>query len=140
MFNTMNEGELVIFTLLLYQSAIFICRYVSPVHTMTVEITNDHIHLWGSEVAPDGESLIWWLVDTRHHKIVQFSLDYVNILWGWCWGWIAYNSYYARMHVSCMQKKTIAPLFRTYLRLAADMPSILIDITIKACPDKDPCC
>ena len=44
----MNEGHLVRFPLLLYQCAIFVCRYVSPIHTITVEITNDHIQsCWG---------------------------------------------------------------------------------------------
>ena len=76
----MNEGELVGFTLLFYQCSIFVCRSVSPIHTKTVEITNDHIHLWGSEVAPESESLIRWIVDTRHHKSVQLSLNDLNIV------------------------------------------------------------
>ena len=66
----MDEGELVEFTPLLYQDVVLVCRSVSLSHIMTVEITNDHIHLWGSEVAPEAESLIWWFVNTGHHKLV----------------------------------------------------------------------
>ena len=54
----MNEVELVRFTPLLEQCAIFVCRSVSTIHIMTVEITYDHIHLWGYEVTPEAESLI----------------------------------------------------------------------------------
>ena len=78
----MDEGELVRLTPLLYQCAIFFCRSVCPIHTMTVHITNDHIHLWRSEVAPEAESLIRLFVDTRHHKIVPLSLDDLNIVCG----------------------------------------------------------
>ena len=60
----MNEGELVRFTPLICQYAIFVCRTISQIHNMPVEITKDHIHLWGSEVVSEAESLIRCFVDT----------------------------------------------------------------------------
>ena len=62
--------------------SIVVCISVSPIHTMTIEITNDHIHLWGSKVDPEAESLIMWFVDTRHHNIVLLRLDDLNIVCG----------------------------------------------------------
>ena len=74
----MSKGELVRFTSLpMYP---FVCRYVSPMHTMAVENTNDHIYLWESEVAPETELLILWFVYSGDHKIVQLSLEYLNIV------------------------------------------------------------
>ena len=58
----MNEGEFVRFSILFYQCAIFVCRSVSSIHVMTVNISNDHIHLWGSEVAPEADSVILFRV------------------------------------------------------------------------------
>ena len=60
--------------------SIFVCRYVSQIYTMTVEISNDHIHMWGSGVAPEAELLIRWWVVNRHHRVVQLSMDYLNIV------------------------------------------------------------
>ena len=77
--NDLDEGELVRFTPLLYQCAIFVCRSVSPIQ---IQITNDPIALWKSELTTKTESLIRLFDDSQHHRLVQMGVDDLYIVCG----------------------------------------------------------